>query len=383
MIENGFTYIALLLFIASSILYFTVKTQWKIFDYLPAVVIIYFSVMILSGLDIWQKNEEIKAYADGFKTSLLYSMIFLMLSQANLKDIASLGTKMLLSYFLATLSITIGFIVMFALLHNSFSNDAYMTFSSLNGCWIGGTGNMIAIQKALSIEDSQMGNILITDAFNYTLLVIFILWSVSIATKFDLWSKAGKLHVKEPMVSEQESKAIDFSSLFLLLGLSIMISSLSQIIASYMPTTSFLSRSTWEVLIATLFGIAGSFTFVRHMAGLGELGNIMLYFIIALIASQASFAQLSDAPLYIFAGFLVIFIHLALMVIFAKIFKLNLAMIGIASVANVGGPASASIVASAYDKSLVPFGVIMGLIGYMIGTFIGIGVSTILKVIAQ
>jgi len=382
MIENGFTYVALLLFIASSIVFFTEKTKWKIFDYLPAVVIIYFSVMILSGLELWQKNAEIKAYADGFKTSLLYAMIFLMLSQANLKKIASLSPKMLLSFFLGTLSISFGFILSFTLLHNYFPNESYMTFASLNGCWIGGTGNMIAIQKALGVADAQMGNILITDAFNYTMLVVFLLWSVSFASKFDKWSNANELVIKETPQEIGAKKNIDFASLFLLLGVSIIIASLSQIIASFLPTTPYLSRGTWEVLLATFFGIAGSLTPLSRMAGLNELGNIMLYFIIALIASQADFKDLSNAPLYIFAGFLILIVHGVLMIIFAKIFKLNLFMIGVASVANVGGPASASILASAYDKSLVPFGVIMGLIGYMIGTFIGIGMSHILKVIA-
>ena len=113
------------------------------------------------------------------------------------------------------------------------------------------------------------------------------------------------------------------------------------------------------------------------------LANIMLYLIVALIASRADFSELNDAPLYIMAGFMIIAIHSIIMVIFAKIFKLDLFSLGVASLANIGGVASAPILAGAYNKALIPIGVLMAMMGYIVGTFMGLGISQILQMIAS
>jgi uncharacterized membrane protein len=117
-------------------------------------------------------------------------------------------------------------------------------------------------------------------------------------------------------------------------------------------------------------------------ASAAPLANIMLYLIVALIASRANFAELTQAPLYIMAGFMIITIHVFIMVVFAKLFRLDLFSLGVASLANIGGVASAPILAGAYNKALIPIGVLMAMMGYIVGTFMGLGVSKILEIIA-
>jgi uncharacterized membrane protein len=121
---------------------------------------------------------------------------------------------------------------------------------------------------------------------------------------------------------------------------------------------------------------------LARLAGASELANIMLYVMVALIASQANFEELTQAPLYIFAGFVVLAIHAGIMILFAKLFKLDLFSIGVASLANIGGVASAPILASAYSKALIPIGVLMAMMGYIIGTFGGLMVGKVLEIIA-
>jgi len=123
-------------------------------------------------------------------------------------------------------------------------------------------------------------------------------------------------------------------------------------------------------------------TSFAKIAGSMELGNIMLYLIVALIASRANFAELTQAPLYIVAGFVIIAIHATVMVLFAKLFRLDLFTLGVASLANIGGIASAPILAGAYHKALIPIGVLMAMMGYIIGTFMGLGVARVLMVIS-
>ena len=137
------------------------------------------------------------------------------------------------------------------------------------------------------------------------------------------------------------------------------------------------------VLMATLFGVLGSFTKLRDVNGSSEVATTMLYILIALIGSKAVFESFSGLGIYIFAGFVILLIHALIMVLGAKIFKLDLFSISVASLANIGGIASAPILAATHNKSLVSVGVLMAIMGYVIGTFGGLIVGNILLAIAS
>ena len=386
MIENGFTYLAVLMMTGSIIVYTEKKSQHKLFEYLPAIVIIYFVVMLFSTFGLWEKTESVTTTYKTLKSNLLPAMIFLMLLLADMREIFKLGKKMLLTFLLASVSIAIGFIGMFALFHNSFGAEAWKPFAALSGSWMGGTANMVAIQGALNLPDSAMGYTLLIDSIDYAIWVMILLALVPFAKKFNLWSKADTSVIDEVgkrlALKEEEKKPIDFASLFLLLGASLFVSALAQYGASYLPTTDFLTQTTWVVIIATLSGILFAMTPLAKIAGSSELANMMLYLIVALIASRANFTELTQAPLYILAGFVIIAIHVFIMVIFAKIFKLDLFSLGVASLANIGGVASAPILASAYSKALIPIGVLMAMMGYILGTFGGLMVGKVLEMMA-
>ena len=387
MIENGFTYLATLMMIASSIVYIEKKNQSRFFEYLPAIVIIYFIVMLASTLGVWQKTEAITATYKTIKSNLLPAMIFLMLLNADMREIFKLGHKMLLTFFLASISIAFGFIGMFTLFHTYFEPDAWKAFAALSGSWMGGTANMVAIQSALNLPDSAMGYTLLIDSIDYAIWVMILLALVPFAKKFNKWTKADTSIIdevgKKLAQKEAQKKPIDFASLFFLLGISLFVSALAQYEASFLPTTSFLTTTTWVIIIATFAGILFAMTPLAKISGSSELANIMLYLIVALIASRANFSELSQAPLYIFAGFIIISIHSIFMLFFAKLFHLDLFSLGVASLANIGGVASAPILASAYSKALIPIGVLMAMLGYILGTFGGLMVGKILEMIAH
>ena len=386
MIQTGFTYLALLMMIAATIVYIEKKSQHKLFEYLPAIVIIYFVVMLASTFGLWEKTESVTATYKSVKSNLLPAMIFLMLLLADMREIFKLGRKMLLTFLLASTSISLGFIGMFALFHTSFGAEAWKPFAALSGSWMGGTANMVAIQGALNLPDSAMGYTLLIDSIDYAIWVMILLALVPFAKRFNTWSKADTSLIDEVgerlALKEENRKPMDFASLFFLLGFALFVSALAQYGASFLPTTSFLTSTTWIVIIATLAGILFAMTPLAKISGSSELANIMLYLIVALIASRANFSELTEAPLYIFAGFVIIAIHVTIMVIFAKLFKLDLFSLGIASLANIGGVASAPILASAYSKALIPIGVLMAMMGYILGTFGGLMVGKILEVLS-
>jgi len=386
MIENPIGYVAVLVMIATGIVYAEKKTELKLFAYLPAIVIIYFVVMLASTFGVWQKTEAITSTYKTLKTNLLPAMIFLMLLLADMRQIMKLGKKMLFTFLLASVSIGIGFVGMFALFHNAFGSESWKPFAALSGSWMGGTGNMVAIQGALNLPDSALGYTLLIDSIDYAIWVMILLALVPFAKRFNLWTKADTSIIDEVgeklALKAHGKKPVTGVSLVVLLGVSMLVSLVAQKISGYFPTTSFLSETTWVVIIATLAGIVGAMSPLAKLSGSSQLGNMMLYLIVALIASRANFAELTEAPLYIFAGFVIIAIHVVIMVLFAKLFKLDLFSLGVASLANIGGVASAPILASTYSKALIPIGVLMAMMGYILGTFGGLMVGKILEIIS-
>jgi len=386
MITTPFAYLSLLMILAAGSVYLEKHTRWKLFKYLPAIVLLYFTVMLASTFGIWEKSTEITTLYKALKSNLLPAMIFLMLLHADVRQIFKLGRKMILTFLLASVSIAIGFIGMYLLFHNAFEPGAWKPFAALSGSWMGGTGNMVAIQGALDLPDSDMGYALLIDSIDYAIWVMILLALVPFASHFNHWTQADTAIIDEvgKKLSENEKNrsAIDFSSLFLLLATAMGVSALAQYTAGFLPATDYLTHTTWVVILATVAGILCAMTPLSRLGGSSELGNILLYLIVALIASRADFAQMTEAPLYIVAGFVIIAIHVVIMVLFAKIFKLDLFSLGVASLANIGGVASAPILASAYSKALIPIGVLMAMMGYILGTFGGLMVGKVLETIA-
>lgn len=385
MITKGFTYAAFIIFFAAMVILVEKKSKAKIFNYVPAIVIIYFACMILSTFGLWQKTPEIKGYYKGLKDNLLPAMIFLMLLKCDLRKIVKLGPKMIIGFFSATLSIMIGFIVTFALFKGFYEADTWKSFAALCGSWIGGTGNMVAVQGALNVPDSKLGYTLLMDSVCYSVWVMILLSMVPFASKFNKWAKADTRIIDEigaELAASQDDVRTntEFADMMILLGISLFISALSITASKYLPQSSFLAGSTWTVLIVTVLGVIFAMTPIAKIPGSSQISNVMLYTIVGLIASQASFAELTKAPIYIISGFVILLIHAVVLGITAKIFKLDLFTCGVASLANIGGVASAPILAAAYSEVLVPIGVLMAMIGYIVGTGGGILVGKILSI---
>lgn len=384
MITNGFTYIAVLIFIAALLVWLQKYTKSKFFDYAPPIVLLYLITMIFCTLKVWDMEATKPAYS-ALKNNILFAMIFLMLLRCNIRKIVKLGPKMLGGFFCASITISLGFIITYAILHGPLGEGAWKALGALCGSWMGGSGNMIAVQAALDIGEADMAYALVVDSIDYSIWVMFLLWAINLAPKFNKWVKANTKTLDEVSKRlEDDAKANDgsitFVNIIFLLGLSLVVSALGQNIGTTLNgALPFLDTSTWTVLFITLAGLVGALTPVGKMAGTTELSNVMLYSVVALLASRASFLELTDAPVWIIAGFMILGIHGILMVLCAKIFKLDMFTCGVASLANIGGSASAPILAGAYSGALVPVGVLMALMGYVIGTGGGLIVANIMS----
>ena len=384
MITNGFTYIAFLVFWAALLVWVGKNSKSKFFDYVPPVVLLYLTAMIMCTLKVWDLASTKAAYS-ALKNNLLYAMIFLMLLRCDIRKIFKLGPRMLGGFFAASVSIGIGFIVTYAFMHSALGAEAWKALGALCGSWMGGSGNMIAIQAALNISEADMAYALVIDSIDYSIWVMFLLWIINFAPKFNKWTKADTSALDEVcrrLEEEEEDKnhVITFANIILLLGSALIVSAVGQNIGAFLNgSVGLLDKATWTVLFVTLVGLTCAVTPFGKVSGSSELSNVLLYVVIALLASRASFLELSDAPIWIISGFMILAIHGILLLIFAKIFKLDMFTCGVASLANIGGTASAPILAGSYSPALVPVGVLMALIGYVIGTGGGLIVAKIMQ----
>ncbi len=384
MITNGFTYLAVLFAISGALALLETTSKSKIFKILPGIVILYFTIMLLSTFGLWEKTDSVNSAYKAVKGNLLPSMIFLLLLKGDIRQIAALGPKMILAFITASVSIGLGFVLTYMALKSWLPEGAWMSFAALSGSWMGGTGNMVAVQGALNIPDASMGYTLLMDSINYAVWVMLLLAFVPYAPQFNKWAKSNSALIDE-VSAKIEAKAqnpdgkIDATSLMFLVGLGLAASALAQYLAGFLPVSDFFSATTWTVLIVTLMGALGAMTKLGGVPGSSEIGNLLLYGIVALIASRANFAELTQAPIFIAAGFMVLAIHGVCMMVAAKVFKLDLFSCGVASLANIGGVASAPILAAAYSRALIPIGVLMAMLGYIIGTGGGLLIGKILS----
>jgi uncharacterized membrane protein len=294
-----------------------------------------------------------------------------MLLQIDFRHFMRLGKKLILSYILAVGSIAFAFVAAAYLF--DFSKEMSAAFGALAGSWMGGTANMVAVGSALGVSEDAFAYALVVDSVNYTIWVMFLLALVPFAKIFNRFTKSEKNFA---YLSEIGCAcAMGAKRYWLLIVLALFASLASQILANYI---TLLNHTTTIVIIATLLGVGGSYTRLRELNGSSEVATTMLYIIIALIGSKAVIENFSGLGVYVVAGFVILLIHALLMIVGAKLFKLDLFSIAVASLANIGGVASAPILAATYNKNLVGVGVLMAIMGYLIGTFGGLFVGEIL-----
>lgn len=303
-------------------------------------------------------------------SNLLPTMIFVMLLPHKATAFKQLGPKLLISFFMSTLTLSLAFVLVIVMI--GLGEDALTIFMPLAGSWMGGTGNMLSVYHAIGANESDLGITMLIDSINYTLWLVFLLFIVPLAPWFNRWTQAHSLK-DDLRISQACAMRFSLRAYLMLLITALIVSGLSQIIGSVMAEYAFGSAGTWSVLLATISGITLAYSPLAKIKGLQSTANGMLYLLVALIASRAVLTLNMDLIHYIIVGGLILIIHGVLMLLAAKLFKLDLFSISVASLSHIGGIASAPILSAAYAQSLVGVGVVMATMGYVIGTFVALG----------
>lgn len=391
-ITNGFTYIAFLMFIAGALLALEKYTKWKIFNVVPPLVFIYVLNMVFCTMGLYASDACSDTYSV-LKNNLLYAMIFVMLLRCDFKKLAKLGGRMVAIFLGCSLTLFIGFLIGYPIFKHALGTDTWAAVAALFASWVGGSANMAAMQAALPVDAGAYSCALALDTVCYSLWIALLLLAVRYAPKWNKATKAdtSKLQaVADAAAAEvaKEKRSADSADWIFLIGLSLIVSALSQIVGAKLSETltnaglAVFDKGTITTLFVTVLGLICALTKIGKLPAVEELSNVYLYAVVSLLASTASVVDLISAPMWVVYGVFILVVHVVLMYLLSKIFHWDLCMVSTASLANIGGSASAPIVASAYDASYAGIGVLMGVLGAAVGNFFGIGMGQILKLLS-
>ncbi len=355
-------------------------TEWKFFQYLPPLLFIYATPVFLNNLAIIPSDSPVYA---GLSSYVLPAFIVLMLLKVNVTATVRIMGKGVLVMLMGTFGVIVGAVVAYVIVHRWLAPDAWTGFGALAGSWIGGTGNMAATSEMLNTPPEQFGLAVLADNVIYIVWLPLLLASRNFADKFNAWAKVPEDRIRmmdaasEAVIEEERTPVMrDYIYLAAIaIGVTWVASSLASIFFDAMMQTypsleTLLSESTWRILLITTIALALSATPVSRLPNATTIGTAMIYVFVAGMGARASIAGFGQAPAFLLGAFIWIIIHGAFCLLGAKIFKVDVHSVAIASAANIGAAASAPIVAAFHRPSLVPVSILMALLGYAMGNYL-------------
>lgn len=381
MIESVWPYLAVMLLVAGFWPAIERRFGWKVFDILPPIVLTYLSVTALSVAGLWSASPEIHTAQSVIVAHLVPALLFLLMIGCDLRAIFRLGPRVLGVFVCTSISLFIAFIVAFLIFHHWLPGDDWKPLASLSGSWVGGTANLIAVKQAIGMSDTSLATALLTDALCYSMWVVVLFSVARLAPMFNRWTRATSS--ADLIVTDTAPRApATMDGVLLWLGFALLMAALAPAVAALLPVGSMVSATTWTILVATVAGLIVAHTPLARLPGAQAVSSAMLICVVAVLASQSSFAGIAAAPIYLLCGVTVIALHAVLLCAAARVFHFDLYLCGISSLAHIGGVAATPVLAATYSRSLVPVGILLALLGYILGTGFGLVVAAVLSRLA-
>lgn len=399
-----------LLMITLAIIFATANSTqpfWKKFYiFIPSLLLCYFIPSIYSTLG-WIDPNSSQLYYVASRYLLPASLVLLTLS-IDLKAVLDLGWKAIAMFLTGTIGIVIGgplaMLIIGAIDPNileatSPDNEIWRGMATVAGSWIGGGANQTAMLEVYQPSSSLFSAMVTVDIIMANLWLAFLLYGASMASKVDRWlgsdTSAISHLLKQVQDYQNKIKRIpSLKDLISILAVAFGITAVSHIIgdniapwisenAPRLREFSLDSAFFWIVVTATTGGLLVSFTRLRTLEGAGasKIGSLFLYILVMTIGLKMDLMAFFKAPSFFFIGLIWILIHVALLSLVAKLIKAPLFFVAVGSQANVGGAASAPIVASAFHPSLAPVGVLLAVFGYALGTYGAYATAEIMRLI--
>lgn len=385
-----------LLMIVLGIIFYASSLQsnfWKkFFTFIPALFLCYFlpSILTTTGV-ISPESSNLYTMA---KNYLLPASLLLMTLSIDIKGVFKLGPKSLIMFFTATIGIIVGGPLAVIIMKNispetvgGVGNEAtWRGLSTLAGSWIGGGANQAAMLEVYEYKKDLFAGMVTVDIVVANIWMAVLLFLVGRSKKVDNWLKADNKAIDD-LVHRMESFEKSVSRMPLLKDYIIIAGvafggvAFSHFVASHLseffagmtdkPDEFVLASSFfWLVVTATLLGFLLSFTRMRELEGVGasKMGSVFIYILVATIGMKMDILKIGENPFLIFVGLIWMVIHVGLLFLVAKLIKAPFFFLAVGSKANIGGAASAPVVASAFHPALTTVGVLLAVLGYFMGT---------------
>ncbi len=404
---------AVVLGILMVILAFVFKTSsidtpfWKKFyTFIPSVLLCYFIPSLFNSAGIIS-GEHSQLYFISSRYLLPSSLVLLTLS-IDLSAVMKLGWKAIAMFFTGTIGIIIGgpfaiFIIsMFApdIVGGHGPDAVWRGLTTIAGSWIGGGANQTAMREIFEVSDKLFSQVLPIDVIVGYAWMGVLLYGAGISSKIDKWLKADSTAIDELREKVEKYRASiahipTVKEITIILALAFGVTGVAHffadIISPWIKTNSktltdlgLASSFFWIVVIATTGGMILSFTKARKLEGSGasNIGTLFLYVLIATIGMSMDVTAIADNPGLFYVGIVWILVHIILLFIVGKLLRAPFFFIAVGSQANVGGTASAPIVASAFHTALAPVGVLLAVLGYAAGTYGAILTGWLMQAVA-
>ena len=378
MITNPILIVVVLIAIETLVLWLSRHARTKrYFDLLPAVFWIYFLPMLAATLGLITSKSPVYGM---ITTWLLPASLVLLLLPVDLKAILRLGPTALAMFFIGAAGTMAGAVFSFALFKPLIGKEFWSGFGALSASWTGGSANMIAVKEALSVPDAVFAPMVIVDTVVPYLWMGIMIAMVGLQPAFDRWNRSDRAildHLGEHVVKHLATHVSRRTpaGIFISLGVAFAGSGTAYLVARQLPQIRDVVTSyTWTIMIVSLIGIALSFSPVRNLerSGATRTGYDLLYFVLTAIGAKASVASIGSAMVLIAAGLVIVAVHAAVLLVGARILRAPMFLVAAASQANIGGVASAPLVAEVYHPGLASVGLLLAILGNIVGTWLGI-----------
>jgi uncharacterized membrane protein len=365
----------------------------KFYKVIPMLLLCYFLPSLLTTLGIVD-GEHSNLYYVASRYLLPASLVLLTLS-IDLKEVMKLGHKALIMFFTGSIGVIIGGPL--AILITAFFNPdlvggagveaVWRGMTTIAGSWIGGGANQAAMYEIFKPSDSLYSVMITVDVIVAEIWMAILLIGVGKTEKIDRFFKADASsvhHLKDKMQAYSQSIARipSTTDLMVILGIGLGVTGLAHVladtiapyIANHAPSLTKLSLTSkffWLIILATTFGIGLSFTKLRKYEGAGasRIGTIFIYILVATIGMKMDVTKILDNTGLFMVGGIWMAIHVILLLVVGKLIKAPFFFLAVGSKANIGGAASAPVVAAAFHPSLAPVGVLLAVLGYALGSY--------------
>ncbi|HJR54301.1 MAG TPA: DUF819 family protein [Gemmatimonadota bacterium] len=359
------------------------------FDILPPILWAYMLPMVSTTLGIIPSASP--AY-DWITRYVLPVALLLLMMTVDVPALLKLGRPATIMMLAGTLGIVIGGPMAFAAFGHWLPPDAWKGLAALSGSWIGGSAQLVAVAESVETPDAMLGPIIVVDTvvgYGWMAVLLFLSgWQA----RFDRWNRADTSLIEETNVAlaakaEATRRPLALRDAALILGIGFVGAYASVVVGETLPELGdpkIISHTTWAVVLVTTLALGLSFTKVSELEGAGAstLGSLALYLLVTAIGAKGDLRAILDAPMFLATGALWIAIHVAILILVARWIRAPLFFLATGSMANVGGAASAPVVATVYHPAMAPLGVLMAVVGYVIGTYAGLFCAWLLSLVA-